>query len=67
MEAAEGQAAGRHDDVAHVAALLSIGRRRLSSATCLTNTASFIFYGITCLTLLIDFAALFATFEENLR
>ena len=31
----------------------------------LSNTASFVFYGIACLTWLIEFAALFATFEES--
>ena len=33
----------------------------------LSNTASLVFYGITCLIRLIEFAALFATIEENLR
>ena len=31
----------------------------------LSNTASFVFYGITCLKRLIESAALFATFEEE--
>ena len=33
----------------------------------LSNTASFVFYGITCLIRLIEFVALFVTFEENPR
>ena len=33
---------------------------------CLSNTASSVFYGITCLIRLIEVAAPFATFEENL-
>ena len=32
----------------------------------LSNTASFVFYGITCLIRLIELAALFNTFEENM-
>ena len=32
----------------------------------LSNTASFVFYGITRLIRLIESAALFATFEENM-
>ena len=43
-----------------------IGWHFLSNAT-LSNTASFVFYGITCPIRLIYFAALFDTFEESLR
>ena len=39
----------------------------LSNATCLINTTSSVFYGITCLTRLVEFAALFVTFEERTR
>ena len=31
----------------------------------LSNTASFVFHGITCLTQLIEFAALLTTFEKH--
>ena len=43
----------------------SFGWHYLSNATCLIQ-ASFVFYGIACLIRLIEVAALFATFEENL-
>ena len=33
----------------------------------LSNAASFVFYVVACLTRLIQFAALFTTFEESLR
>ena len=45
---------------------------RLGGTTCLklleylSNTASFVVYGITCLTRLIEFAELFTTFEEHM-
>ena len=32
----------------------------------LSNAASCVFYGIACLTRLIEFAAVFATFEEHM-
>ena len=41
------------------------GRHYLSKATCLMRT-QFAFYGITCLTRLLQFATSFATFEENM-
>ena len=34
---------------------------------CLSNTASFVFCGITCLMRLSEFAPLFATFEESVH
>ena len=40
----------------------------MGGITCLTLLVyygSFVFYGITCLIRLVEFAALFATFEEN--
>ena len=40
-----------------------IGWHHLSNATCLIRP---VFYGITCLMRLIEFAASFATFEENM-
>ena len=33
----------------------------------LSSTAPFVFYGVTCLIRLIEFATLFATFEEDMR
>ena len=42
---------------------LMIGWHYLSKATCLIRPH--VFYGITCLIRLIEFAALFTTFEEN--
>ena len=43
-----------------------LGGATCLNATCLIRTDSFVFYGITCLIRLIECAALFATFEENL-
>ena len=31
----------------------------------MSNTASFVFYGVACLIRRVDFAALFTTFEEH--
>ena len=44
----------------------SVGWHCLSNATCL-NTALFVSYGVTCLIRLIEFAALFATFQERAK
>ena len=44
-----------------------LGWDYLSNASYLSNAALFVFYGITCLTRLVDVATLFATFEETMR
>ena len=44
-----------------------LGRHYLSNATYLSNAASFVFCGMTCLIRLIEVATLFATVEENMR
>ena len=53
------------DDRAGVAAL-TFGWHYLSNARYLSKAASFVFYGVTCLIRLIEFAACFAKFEENM-